>query len=141
MYLRKMNSPMFCTSQSVDHMLDVRVRKVLDLVISCRKTKGGFRYLLWDAKTGEHHGTRFIPYQVARLFYGFFNTKRIVRPVWFPTTERGYIDFLDALEAAVIEADTRPLPPVPDLFRMLAPGEVVAGDYETRPAVVSLSWD
>lgn len=100
MYLRKLRITMLLTSQSIRHQVDVRIRDNIDLLVECRKTKAGFAYDLWDPKAEKYLGRRFIPYRTASLFYGIYDTYYLVRPMRFPTTEKAYVEFLDALEDA-----------------------------------------
>lgn len=100
MYLRKIGAPLFFTSQSIEHQLDVRVRNVLDMAVICSKNRGGFAYTFYDFISGQVKKRIFIPKSIASKFFGVFDTRRIVRPVDFPQTERQFLDFLDKLQEA-----------------------------------------
>lgn len=120
MYLRKINSPMFFTSQSVINQVDVRIRQILDGVIVCRKTAGAFVYELYDAVTWQRKKRFVLPRFFVQKFFSVYDTYRIVRPVEFPSTDRQYVDFLDKLEAGMREsrALARREIPLDDFFKV-----------------------
>lgn len=101
MYLRKLNSPLFFTSQSVLNQIDVRVRRILDAIIVCRKTAGAFIYDLYDAVTYVRRRRFVLPKFFVSKFFSVYDSYRICRPVEFPTTDRTYMEFLDKLEKAM----------------------------------------
>lgn len=136
MYCRKIQAPVFFTSQSIQNQMDVRIRQVIDLEVVCSKSKAGFKYELWDPVSGIIRKRIFIPLSVASRFYGVFDTRRIIRPVEFPATEREYITFLDRLEAAVQEAGESRQLPLDDMFAI--PGEEVMTDDDVRAVPVFL---
>ncbi|MBX5477122.1 MAG: hypothetical protein IRZ18_08395 [Clostridia bacterium] len=116
MYLRKLRMPLILTSQSIAHQVDVRVRANLDVLVDCHKTRWGFRYDVFDARSGVYQGSRRVPWRTATQFYGIYDTYQLIRPVEFPTTERQYVQFLEALEDAQAEQMPRRRRPVPPAF-------------------------
>lgn len=101
MYLRKINAPLFFTSQSVANQIDVRIRQIIDGIIVCRKSPQMFHYTMYDAVTYRYKKSWKLPRFFIQKFFSVYDSYRIVRPVSFPSTERAYIDFLDGLEKAV----------------------------------------
>lgn len=107
MYLRKIGAPLFFTSQSIRNQLDVRVRNVLDVAVLCSKSRSGFCYEFYDFVSGLRKKRIFIPREWASKFFAVYDTRRIVRPVSFPETEREYVRFLDDLQKATEEIGKR----------------------------------
>lgn len=118
MYLRKMGTPLFFTSQTVKNQVDVRLRATMDLIIDCQKTKAGFIYTVWDAKEGLYLGRKFFPMRVAQLFYNVYDSYKIITPVDFPSTERAFKQFITDLDTAVAKAYGSREAPIPDIFRV-----------------------
>lgn len=136
MYMRKIQAPVFFTSQSIRNQMDVRVRNVLDLAVLCTKSSSAFHYQLWDPVSGITRKRISIPRRVASKFFGVFDTRRIIRPVEFPATEKEYVAFLDRLEAAVADAGETQQLPLDGMFGI--PGGEVTEDDDVRAVPVFL---
>lgn len=122
MYLRKINAPMFFTSQSVTNQVDVRIRQIVDGIVVCSRSSGQFTYRLFDAISGQHRKTWRFPRFFIQRFFSVFDSYRIVRPVRFPTTDRAYVDFLDKLQAAIEDSPAMKRRDIPldDFFKVEA---------------------
>lgn len=99
MYLRKLDSPLFLTTQSLGQ-IDVRVRSIIDFVVYCERYRSGFLYLVTTAD-GRVLRRSYLRQGDAKQWFSVFDSYRIVRPVEFPATEREYVRFLDRLQGAI----------------------------------------
>lgn len=99
MYLRKINVTLIFTAQHIENQIDIRIRNVMDFMVHCEKYPGGFKYYAIDLMYQRILRTWWVPMDVAKLFFGIYNTRRLVKIVKFPRKEADFEKFLADLNA------------------------------------------
>jgi len=94
-YFRKLHHSMFLTTPSIRN-LDSRVRNLTNILVDCRKAGGAFVYHFYDYSGEKLLKRLYLPsFKVRELFAcKLYNTDNIIRNVQFPSTERGFDEFL-----------------------------------------------
>lgn len=100
MFLRKLRIHAFFTSQ-YSGMVDLRIRQVVDVLVRAHKTRGGFRYDVFDGYTGRIPlGQKWISAQQARALFGAYDTNQLIHSLQFPATKKAFDAFLEDIEQA-----------------------------------------
>ena len=99
MYTRKMQSVQMYCSPSINNV-DSRIRQIVEVLVTMRKVKRGFKFYFYDFQTNEHIRTVFFPeWKAKRVFkLNLYDTHNMVRSFPLPSTEKQSEEFFDRLE-------------------------------------------
>lgn len=100
MFIRKIRSVAMLTVQH-SSMADVRIRHVLDMVVDCRRTRGGFSYVARDGQSNRPVRTWQVSDAQAASIYGAYDTYELIEGIAFPSTKKAFDKFILDLKAAM----------------------------------------
>lgn len=97
-YLRKLCCSLFMTTPNIRN-LDSRMRMLTNILVTCNKWGGGFRYQFWDLQGERLLRTAFMHRHVAQEIFKckIYDSHAIVRNIDFPSNERTFDTFLDKI--------------------------------------------
>lgn len=99
MYTRKMQSVQMYCSPSINNV-DSRIRQIVEVLVTMRNKRNGFKFYFYDYQTNELMRTAFIPrWKAERVFkLNLYDTHNMVRSFPLPSTEKQSEEFFDRLE-------------------------------------------
>lgn len=99
MYTRKMKSVQMYATPSVGNV-DSRIRQIIEVLVTMRRVKNGFKFYFYDFQTNEHLRTVFFPMWKAKKVFALnlYDTHNIVRSFPLPQIEKQSDAFFDKLE-------------------------------------------
>lgn len=105
MYTRKMQSVQMYCSPSINNV-DSRIRQIVEVLVTMRQVKGGFKFYFYDYQINEHIRTVFFPMWKAKKIFkiNLYDTHNMVRSFPLPGTEKQSEEFFDRLEEIHDEA-------------------------------------